>query len=66
MAQVKVDVVQEEENLRVEHQEAKRLNVKGNGGPPPLFDIMALLEFDAGRVKQFRCVYLEKSKCTIT
>ena len=28
MAQVQVDVVQEEENLRVKRQEAKRLNVK--------------------------------------
>jgi len=28
VAQVQVDVVQEEENLEVKHQEAKRLNVK--------------------------------------
>ena len=25
----------------------KKAKCEGNGGPPPLFDVMALLEFDA-------------------
>ena len=67
MAQVQVHVVQEEENFGSETPGSKKAKCEGSGGPPPLFDVMALLEFDAGRVKQFRCVYLDKKcKCTIT